>query len=88
MQETNKSVRPYAKSSTFPIVHFTQEERDELIQIRTDIEDYVERMEAQFITGVQSLDGWDKYIKKLENMKVDRYVQIHQDAYDRWQAVE
>ncbi|GIN59069.1 MULTISPECIES: extracellular solute-binding protein [Lederbergia] len=87
MQETNKSVRPYAKS-TFPIVHFTQEERDELIQIRTDIEDYVERMEAQFITGVQSLDGWDKYIKKLENMKVDRYVQIHQDAYDRWQAVE
>ncbi len=41
-------------------------------------------MEAKFITGVEPLDNWDKYVKTIENMNIEEYVSIYQDAYDRW----
>jgi putative aldouronate transport system substrate-binding protein len=45
---------------------------------------YVEQMEAKFITGVEPLSNWDKYVKTLEGMGVEEYVKVYQDAYDRW----
>lgn len=81
--ETAKKIDPNAKTA-FPLVYLSSDEQDEINSIEADLESYVEQMEAKFITGVEPLSNWDKYVKTIEKMNIDRYVKIHQDAYDRW----
>lgn len=49
-----------------------------------DLNSYVEQMEAKFITGVEPLSNWDNYVDTIEKMNIKRYVEIYQDAYNRW----
>lgn len=81
--ETAEKIDPYAETP-FPLVYFTDEEQDQINNIEVDLESYVEQMEARFITGVEPLDNWDNYVETIEGMKIDQYIQLHQDAYDRW----
>src|SRR5699024_4378448 len=81
--ETNEKIEPFGEVP-YPLVYFTSEEQKEINTIEVDLESYVEQMEAKFITGVKSLDEWDDYVKTIENMNIDRYVELHQVAYDRW----
>lgn len=81
--ETNEKIEPFAKVP-YPLVYLTSEEQQQANTIEVDLESYVKQMEAKFITGVEPLSNWDKYVKTIENMNIDQYVQIYQDAYDRW----
>jgi len=81
--ETDEKIEPFGEVP-YPLVYFTSEEQKEINTIEVDLESYVEQMEAKFITGVKSLDEWDDYVKTIENMDIDRYVELHQVAYDRW----
>lgn len=81
--ETNEKITPYAETP-FPLVYFTDDEQEQINNIEVDLQSYVEQMEARFITGVETLDNWDHYIETIENMNIDQYIELHQDAYDRW----
>lgn len=81
--ETKEKMDPYSEVP-FPLVYLTNEEQKEVNTIEVDLESYVEQMEARFITGVEPLDNWDEYVKTIEDMNIERYIEIHQDAYDRW----
>jgi len=70
----------------YPLVYLTKEEQKEVNAIEADLESYVEQMEAKFITGVEPLESWDEYVETIEHMNLERYVEIYQDAYDRWDA--
>lgn len=85
-EETDKKIEPYARVS-FPIVYLTKEENDKISAISTDLRTYVEEMEAKFITGVETLDqaNWDKYVKTIDSMGVQEYIEVYQQAYDRWE---
>ncbi|MHC5227769.1 type 2 periplasmic-binding domain-containing protein [Enterococcus sp. LJL99] len=72
----------------FPLLYLTKEETEKTRDIGTDMTTYVEQMEAKFITGVEPLSNWDKYVKTLEGMGVKEYVKVYQGAYDRWAATE
>ena len=74
---------PYMKDS-FPLVKLTAEEQEEAATINTDLLKYVLQLEASFITGETGLDTWDEYIANLKKMKLDRYTEIYQAAYDRY----
>jgi len=41
-------------------------------------------MEAKFITGVEPLSNWDNYVETVQKMNTEEYVEIYQQAYDRW----
>ncbi|MFS0613508.1 extracellular solute-binding protein [Lederbergia ruris] len=82
-KETTEKIEPYAEIP-FPLVYLTNDEQKKVNNIKVDLQSYVEQMEAKFITGVEPLENWDKYVKTIENMQIDEYVKIHQDAYDRW----
>ncbi|WP_066188204.1 extracellular solute-binding protein [Gracilibacillus timonensis] len=82
-EETETKIEPHAEIP-FPLVYLTEEEQAEINTIEVDLESYIEQMEAKFITGVEPLSNWDSYVNTIENMNVDRYVEIHQTAYDRW----
>jgi len=81
--ETEEKVEPFAEVA-YPLVYLTSEEQKESNTIEVDLESYVEQMEAKFITGVEPFSKWDDYVKTIEDMQVERYVEIYQNAYDRW----
>lgn len=88
IHEINKNLAnellPHAEMP-YPLVYFTEDEQDRINTLKPDIDTYFEQMEAKFITGAESIEtGWDKYIETLEGLGIDEYIEIHQDAYDRW----
>ena len=86
-KETEEKVTQFAKV-TFPLLYLTKEESDAVRNIETDMQTYVDQMEAKFITGVEPIENWDKYIKTIEGMGVEEYVSIYQNAYDRWASIK
>ncbi|MCM3040762.1 extracellular solute-binding protein [Paenibacillus motobuensis] len=68
----------------FPALFLTEAESAEVTALRSDLSTYVAQMEAKFITGQESIDGWDKYVQTLKKMGSDRFQEIYQGAYDRW----
>ncbi|WP_038111760.1 extracellular solute-binding protein [Tuberibacillus calidus] len=75
---------PYAKLP-LPDVHYTTEEQDQINQLQPDIDKYIEQMEAKFVKGDESFNNWDKFVKTLNNLGVDKLVKINQAAYDRYE---
>src|SRR5699024_747952 len=79
---------PYAKLP-FPLVYYTAEEIDVINQFKMDIDTYFEQMEAKFITGAESIDkGWNKFVKTLDNIGLQDYLEAYQSAYDRWASAQ
>lgn len=81
--ETQAKITPNAKVP-YPLLYLTTEESEKVRDSETDLKTYVEQMEAKFITGVEPLSNWDKYVKTIESMGVEEYVSVYQTAYDRW----
>lgn len=73
-----------AKKHLMPTVTLTEQENSEVAVIKSDIDSFVESEELKFITGVKSMDEFDDYVKTLKSMKIDRYIEIYQDAYNRY----
>lgn len=58
-------------------------EIDEASMLQTNLRNYIEQNELQFITGNKDLNkDWDAYVKGLQDLKLDRYLEILQKAYD------
>ncbi|MGO4542488.1 extracellular solute-binding protein [Paenibacillus sp. 2TAB19] len=58
-------------------------EADEASILQTNLRKYVEQSALQFVTGNKDLTkDWDAYVKGLKDLKVDRYLEILQKAYD------
>lgn len=85
-QETTDKVAPYEEIG-WPTLYVSKEEQDELgSSLQADLLSYVEQMEAKFITGQEELTdaAWQTYLDTLKSIGVDKYVDVHQRAYDRW----
>ncbi|MYL40807.1 type 2 periplasmic-binding domain-containing protein [Virgibacillus salexigens] len=81
--ETEEKIEPYAEVP-YPLVYLTSDEQKKANTIEVDLQSYVEQMEAKFITGVEPLSNWETYVETIEKMNIKEYIQIYQDAYDRW----
>lgn len=56
---------------------------DEMSMLQTNIRNYIEQSSLQFVTGNKDLEkDWDSYVEGLKNLKLDRYLEILQSAYD------
>lgn len=83
--ETEEKIEAHGEV-IFPLVYLTEEEQNEINDIKVDLETYVVENEAAFITGQLELndENWNNYIETLESIGVRRFEEIHQTAYDRW----
>lgn len=71
--------------NTYPQVFYTTEESEELSILNTDIHNYMNRMIAGWITGKDDVDAtWSEYKSNLDKMGLDKFLTIHQAAYDRY----
>ncbi|MDN6161538.1 MAG: extracellular solute-binding protein [Atopostipes sp.] len=84
-EETEEKITPYGEVA-FPPVYLTEEEIEEVKNISGDLESYIEEEEAKFITGQldpENDEDWNNYVSQVEDMDVERYEEIYQDALDR-----
>lgn len=57
----------------------------EVSQYKGDLKNYVTEQMALFITGNRDLDkDWKDYISHLKSLGVEKYVEITQEAYDKY----
>ncbi len=70
------------KNCGLPVMQYEDDELAELTTLQTDLKSYAEQMYANWVTGVSDIDDdWDGYIEQLKAMGLDRYVEIHSNAY-------
>ena len=65
-------------------VELTEEEGDENSVIMADINTYVEDSLPKCITGDLSMDQWDDFVAQIKAMNIDRAIELHQQALDRY----
>jgi putative aldouronate transport system substrate-binding protein len=73
-----------ASKHVIPKISYTSQESSEIATITNQINTYTSEMNLKFIMGVESLDNFDKYVSQLKKLGIDRYIQINQDALDRY----
>lgn len=71
----------------FPLwnVWFSAEDATELAQLQTNLDDYVTRTNAEFITGQRNIKddaAWAEYVQGLDGLGLPRYLELMQKAYE------
>lgn len=75
-------------TTPFPNVMYSSEEFQELPTLTTDIDGYVRTNRAKWITEGNIDEEWDGYLKQLNDMGLERLVQIRTEAYARYTSVQ
>lgn len=78
----DKDFVQYAKPA-FPNVSYTQEQLQNLATLYTDISNYVDSSQADWVTKGGVDKGWDAYNKQLQSMGLDKFLEIQKDAYTK-----
>mgnify|MGYP001204728500 CR=1 FL=1 len=86
--ETIEKMQPYARDigQILPPLTFSEAASAEFVDLDLAIKDYILEMEAAFALGAEDIDddaAWADYVATLEGMGIDRYVELHQEAYDQ-----
>lgn len=84
--ETAEALSPYLPDEIWPRFTFTVEENNKLIGLQADIHKYVDEMRDKFITGAEPLSNWDNYVDKVKKMRLDEYMEIQQNALERYKS--
>lgn len=72
------------ESNTYPMVIWTPDVSEELATLKNDIGTYASTKMAEWIVNGGVEEEWDKYIKDINNMGLDRYLEIYQESYDNF----
>lgn len=83
--EAAEKLEPNLPDEVWPSFNYTEEENKKLSSVGSDIEKYVDEMRDKFISGDAPLSEWDKYVKTLDKMGLDDYMDIQEEAYKRYQ---
>lgn len=75
---------PYAEDEWFPNVPFSEEEIQEINSIETEIKTFVNTRRAEWVANGGVEEDWDAYVAQLEQMGLERMIELYQQAYDRY----
>jgi putative aldouronate transport system substrate-binding protein len=66
-------------------VFTTSEESEELSGLQTDLVNYTKNQLARWISGDGNVGAeWNNYLRELNNIGLERYLQMRQAIYDRY----
>ena len=82
-----RSLMAYGPEEYWPSFSFTREESATLDAVSGDLSKYCASMRADFVTGASSLNEWDDYTARLEQMGVADMLRVYQAAIDRYRAL-
>lgn len=67
-----------------PTLKYTLEEAEQIQDQLTTIPDFVKQSLAEFVTGARDAESdWDSYLKELDNMGLQQWLETAQASYDR-----
>lgn len=75
-----------AQKYVLPSTGKTADELSVYNDIKATINTYVEEMALKFVTGDESLDNFDAFVKELDNKGLQDLLTIEQAAYERFMA--
>ena len=81
-----ETLKPNLVEEPWSAFIYTKEETDTLASVGTDIDKYVTEMRDKFITGDASFAEWDAYVKNIEQMGLEEYMNVKGQAYERYQS--
>ena len=88
--QATKAYEPHAdKSQWFPLASVWVDPSlgGELATLQTNLNSYVTQNQLAFITGTKNIDtGWDAYVKGLDSTGMTRYLELEQQAYDKYKS--
>jgi putative aldouronate transport system substrate-binding protein len=76
----------FADPDPFPPVYYSAEESVDMLQLQTDMVQYIERKASEWIMNGQIEAEWDAYLTEIERVGLPRWLSIKQAAYDRYIA--
>lgn len=79
----NRDVATAAENMLPPVVA-TPEESKELANIITELNTYISERTIAFITGVEPIENFDKFVETVEGFGVQRAIEIQQTGVDRY----
>lgn len=68
-----------------PTISLTAEQSAEISKKVSSITTYKDEMLLKFIMGIEPMENWETFTKELENRGVNDYIQLMQEAYERYQ---
>ena len=75
---------PKHPDHVLPALKYTMEEAEQLQDPLTTLPDFVKQALAEFVTGARDIEGgWDSYLKELDTMGLQQWLETAQTAYDR-----
>ena len=77
-------LKDYKPKEVWNAFTYTEEENAEMAALQGDIHKYVDEMTSQFVSGVAGMDKWDEYVRTIEQMGLERYMEIYNQAYQRY----
>ena len=88
-QATQPYVSHVDKSMVFPeaSIWYDPKNASEMATLKTNLDDYVTQGELAFITGQKNIDtDWDAWVKGLDGLGMPRYLELNQQAYDKYKS--
>lgn len=70
----------------YPNVFMSQEDAEAVARYETDIKQYAEQKKADWILNGGVEDQWDEYIQKLNDLGLEKYLEIKQKYLDDYLA--
>ncbi|MBE6960414.1 MAG: hypothetical protein E7448_06805 [Ruminococcaceae bacterium] len=78
---SSETWRPYATSVKLGSVWLSEDENVEITDLRAVLNNYIASESAKFITGRRPMSEIDEFWDELEQMDIDRYLEIYVNAY-------
>lgn len=83
-REWSKGVSRTADETQAPYVTYTGEESETRTELYNEIINYALGMNAKFITGVEPIENFDKYVARINELGLEKVLEIENAAYQRY----
>jgi len=79
---------PFAANEQFPSIMLSAEELDRIRFIEADINSLIAESFARWIVAGGIEQEWDTYVANLQNIGIDDFMAVWQEALDRYNAAK
>ena len=80
--------KPYLLEEIYPDVYFTSDQQEQISILQTDINSYIDKMQAKWILEGGVEEEWASYIEQLNKMGLDDLITIFSDAYESFKNID
>jgi putative aldouronate transport system substrate-binding protein len=86
--ELNDALMPYLPEKVYPNIFYGKDVLDELTPLQTDIDAFILEKVTNWIVNGGVEEEWDAYVQQLNQMGLQRMIEIYTDEYEKFMALQ